>query len=326
MAQRSFYVYKCLLHRTVEATAAEIVINCREAQERLGKVLHHLPPMFKKLRSGEEQQYTTLTLRNDKQIYVLSISDPKNVELIDNTQSAYDVVNFPPAKVIFDNRDGICQMVIEHRSDAFSGKPDKLRDVLEGIINQELAQYHLAVEINVKKRVGDFWEIVNESRAHHDRVKGVKFTFPNRQLVAPVANEEVLQMSETIRLITEEATAMNAFEGVLQYNAKKDNALQLKNEGTMSNMVALCAGNGYDISVFFEKYGEFKYGDEQRLVYVMNDLIIEHYIKGDDEVDAIGAKTDLEKWLDEVYESAKHFDDAHTFNNHRKKRDKKLLH
>ena len=120
--------------------------------------------------------------------------------------------------------------------------------------------------------------------------------------------------------MTAVASALKATKGVLQYDAEKNKSLHLKEEGDIANMVALCCVNGYDLSVTFENYGEFKYGEEKRMLQGLETIFIAEYVRGADEDSyAYGRKPELVQWLDRILEYAKEYDDGHDIVKKRKK-------
>jgi len=311
MAESTFAIYKCNLKPTEESMAQGATIDQKHAQRILSDALHSLPKMYKRMKDGTEVPYTTSLLRSDEGIFIFRISDPKGVQLVDVSQNTYDVTNYPPCYVIFDNRDGICQVAIERKSDAFNSNPDKVRSLLEDHLRTALAFHKLDIQINIKKRIGEFWEVVNERLVKKDRVKSVKFSFPNPQAVAPIEGMETLN-SDVIKYMTAVASALKATKGTLQYDSEKNKSLDLKQEGDIANMVALCCVNGYDLSVQFEKYGEFKYGEEKRMVQGLDIIFIAEYIRGADEDSyAYGRKSELENWLDRILVYAQEYEDGH---------------
>ena len=319
----TYAIYKCILKPAEEClTQGNSSVHVQSAQRILGDTLRSLPKMYKRYRDGTENPYTTNILRHDQNIFVMRISDPKGVKLVDVSQNPYDVTNFPPCYVIFDNRDGICQMAVERRSDAFNGNPDKVRDLLEEHLHIALAKHKLDIEINVKKRVGEFWDLVNERKLNNDRVKSVKFSFPNQYSAAPIERAEVLE-ADIVRHMTAVAIATKATKGTLQLESSKNKSLELKQEGDIANMVALCCVNGYDLSVQFEEYGEFKYGEEKRMMQQLDEYIILQYLSEENDASIWhGKKTELEKWLDNVLKYAEEYEDGHNIIKRRKMRNK----
>lgn len=317
----TYAIYKCILKPTEDSIAqGNTSVHLLSAQRILGDTLRSLPKMYKRYRDGTENPYTTTILRHDENIFVMRISDPKGVQLVDVSQNPYDVTNFPPCYVIFDNRDGICQMAVERKHDAFNGNPDKVRDLLEEHLRMALANHKLDIEINIKKRIGDFWEVVNERIQKNDRIKNVKFTFPNQYSAAPIERAEALD-ANIVRHMTAIAVATKATRGTLQLDSSKNKSLELKQEGDIANMVALCCVNGYDLSVQFDDYGEFKYGEEKRMIQHMNPYLITQYLSAEND-DAIwhGHKTELERWLDNVLKYAEEYEDGHDIVKKRKMR------
>lgn len=318
-----FAIYKCI----IKPLQPDLFSNHESgnlcyAQDILHDILLSLPTIYKKSqKTGNEQPYTTTILRSDEDVFVMRMSDPKGLQLIDIQQQPYDVVNFPPCYVIYDNRFGHSTLAIEKRSDSFNSNPDRVRDLLEKAISDALFAHELRIEINIKKRIGDFWDIVDEyQQEQNDRVKSVKFTFPNPALAAPVESKAALS-EEKLKYLTALTEATKATKGVLQLDSDENTSLELKKQSDIGHMVALCCDNGYDLSVFFEQYGEFKYGEEKRMIKTIDEPVITHYVEGkDDPALWHGSSSELKEWLDDVFENAEKYVESHNLKKRRKKR------
>lgn len=320
-----FAVYKCIISSIDDDV---YIPNPKEylpqGQQLLENILLHLPTATKKTKKGGKKPYTTKILSNSQNIHIMLISDPKDVKLTDEQQVQYDADHFPPCHVIFDNRENIGLLAIEKSSDAFRNNTDRLRDVLEEIISKELFQYHLKIELNIKKQVGDFWDIVEFNRSIGDWIKSIKFAFPNpHKTILTQINRAALE-SQYIQALTLVSRALRATRGVLEFGTEDDSGLQIQNEGDLAHMVCLCCDNGYELSVLFAKSGEFKYGDEKRMLRELNLKAIEEHILQTDEDNLLWSKRYLIDWLDDIYLDSQNYIDAHTITNTRKKRTKKL--
>lgn len=317
-----FGIYKCIIKPLQPDLFSEHDSgNLPEAQRILHDILLTPPKIYKTQKNGNEQPYTTSLLRSDEDIFVMRMSDPKGVQLIDVQQNPYDVVNFPPCYIIYDNRPGRSTLAIEKRSDSFDRNTDKVRDLLEKALGNELFKYDLRIEVNIKKRVGDFWDIVDEyKQEQNDRVKSVKFSFPNPALSTPVEDAAKLA-AEKLKYLTALTEATKATKGVLQLDSEENSSLELKKQSDVGHMVALCCDNGYDLSVFFEQYGEFKYGEEKRMIKTLDEAVVTHYVEGkEDPALWHGSASELKGWLDDIFENAEKYVESHNLNKRGKKR------
>lgn len=321
-----FAVYKCIISSIDDDV---YIPNPKEylpqGQQLLENILLHLPTATKKTKKGGEKPYTTKILSNSQNIHIMLISDPKDVKLTDEQQVQYDADHFPPCHVIFDNRDKIGLLAIEKCNDAFRNT-DRLRDLLEDIISKELFQYHLKVELNIKKQVGDFWDIVDQNRSIGDWVKSIKFAFPNPNNTTLTQINRAAIESEYIRALGVVTRALKATHGTIEFGTEDEKGLRMKNEEDLAHMVCLCCDNGYDISVLFAKSGEYKYGDEKRMLRELNLKAIEEHIIQTDDDNLLWDKRFLIDWLDDIYLDSQNYIDAHTITNTRKRRAKKLSH
>lgn len=297
----TFAIYKFLLKNTLGNLFTKDDPSLKTAQAKLREAMKHPFKLRKIMQDGQSEPYSMTILRNDNDIVIMRLSNPKLKQLVDINQEDYGVTTFPTCHVIIDNRDGIGQIVIEQCSESFGKHTDKVRDLLEIWLQTALEDYKLDIEIRAKMRVGDFWDVVNENIRLNDPVKAVKFTFPNPKEVTPVASPS-RQLTEGLAQLEKMGQTMHALSGVLTYVAEKDASLNIdQSQEDMANMVMLCCENGYDLQVTFRKYGLFRYGDEGRLIQDMNPLMLEHYVKGEPEVGEDGKEAyELIHWLDDV--------------------------
>jgi hypothetical protein len=323
----TFAIYKCVISAIVDDVFVKNPTeHLTQGQHILESVLQNLPTATKITKSGEEKPCTTTILCNDQNIHVWHISDPKDVTLTNEQQAPYDADHFPPCYAIFDNREDIGLLAIEKRSDAFSCNPDKLRDILEKLISKEMYQYHLKVELNIKKQVGEFWDIIRENQRIGDWVKTLKFSFPNPKYTKLSTIDRSIIESEFFRAINTVSCAVGSTKGILELQSDSDDGLVIKKENDLANMAALCFRYGYELSVFFAKSGELKYGDEKRMTRELNIKAIHERIEEPENNDVIWPLESLIEWLNEVYNDSQYYNDAHTFTNTRKRRTKRLSH
>ncbi len=297
----TFAIYKFLLKNNLGNLFTKDDGNLKTAQAKLREAMKHPFNLRKIMQNGESEPYSMTILRNDHDIVIMRLSNPKWKQLVDVNQEDYGLTTFPTCHVIIDNREDVGQIVIEQCSESFGKHTDKVRDLLEIWLKNALEDYKLDIEIRAKMRVGGFWDIVNDNIRLNDPVKSVKFLFPNPKEVTPVASPSK-ELTEGLIQLTKMGKAMNALSGVLTYIADKDSSLNLdQTQEDMANMVALCCENGYDLQVTFRRYGLFRYGDEGRLIQEMPPLTLVHYIKGEPEIGEDGVEAyELIHWLDDV--------------------------
>lgn len=297
----TFAIYKFLLKNNLGNLFTKEDPSLKTAQAKLREAMKQPFNLRKIMQDGQSEPYSMTILRNDNDIVIMRLSNPKSKQLVNINQEDYGVTTFPTCHVIIDNRDGVGQIVIEQCSESFGKHTDKVRDLLEIWLKTALEDYKLDIEIRAKMRVGEFWDVVNENIRLNDPVKSVKFTFPNPKQVTPVASPSP-QMTEGLIQLEKMGRAMNALSGVLTYVAEKDASLNLdQTQEDMANMVMLCCENGYDLQVTFRKYGLFRCGDEGRLIQDMNPLTLMHYVKGEPEIGEDGIQAyELIHWLDDV--------------------------
>ncbi len=297
----TFAIYKFLLKNNLGNLFTPNDSSLKTAQAKLREAMKQPFNLRKIMQNGSSEPYSMSILRNDNDIVIMRLSNPKWKQLVDVNQEDYGLTTFPTCHVIIDNRDGVGQIVIEQCSESFGKHTDKVRDLLELWLQAALEDYKLDIEIRAKMRVGEFWDIVNENIRLNDPVKSVKFMFPNPKEVTPVASPSQ-ELTEGLIQLEKMGKAMNALSGVLTYVADKDSSLNLdQTQEDMANMVMLCCENGYDLQVNFRKYGLFRYGDEGRLIQEMPPLTLEHYVKGESEIGEDGAQEfALIHWLDDL--------------------------
>lgn len=323
----NFAIYKCI----ISAIADDLFIdnptsNLSRGQQLLEEVLINLPTATKITKHGEEKPYTTTTLSSEQNIHIWRISDPKDVKLTNEQQNPYDADHFPPCYVIFDNREDIGLLAIEKCSDAFNNKTDTLRDILERIISKEMFKYYLKVELNIKKQVGDFWNIVNKNQQMGDWVKSLKFSFPNPKYTKLSKDDQIITESEFFKALSAISCATRSTKGILELGTDNQDGLLLQKEKDLANITVLCLKYGYDLSVFFAKSGEFKFGDEKRMLRELNIQAIAERIDKTDNANVIWDTSILIAWLDDVYNDSKYYQDAHSIANKRKGRTQRLMH
>lgn len=321
----TFAIYKCIISAIVDdAFITNPTEYLAKGQQILESILLNIPTATKTTKHGEEKPCTTTIISNEQNIHIWHISDPKDVTLTNEQQDPYDADHFPPCYVIFDNREQKGMLAIEKKSDAFNGDPDRLRNILEKLISKEMYKYHLKVELNIKKQVGEFWEIIHENQRIGDWVKTMKFSFPNPKYTKLSDDDRAIIESDFFKAMSAVSCAVGSTKGILELQSENQEGLIIKKENDLANMAVLCLKYGYELSVTFAKSGELKYGDEKRMTRELNIKAIHERQEQPNNTDVIWPMEFLIEWLDDVYNDSKYYTDAHTLTNTRKKRTNRL--
>ena len=155
-------------------------------------------------------------------------------------------------------------------------------------------------------------------------MKSIKFSFPNPNNTSLTQINRAAIESEYIRALAVVTRALQATRGTIEFGTEDETGLRMKNEEDLAHMVCLCCDNGYELSVLFAKSGEYKYGDEKRMLRELNLKAIEEHILQTGNDNLLWNKRFLIDWLDDIYLDSQNYIDAHTITNTRKRRTKKL--
>lgn len=276
----TFATYKIMFaqanQRNCYAEDGRTNLDC--AQEYLEEVLSERLPISK-----EQKDKTLIPLEN----YVEVRRDRVTLMVVCNEKSHkykekmenMELVHHPGCHVIIDNREGVAQMLIE-RSESFNSNTDKVRDLIQEALCKAFSRFELTVEIRAKMRESEFWEMVeNQHIQFNDPIKKVVFDFPNPDKVKPIdASQEAI---EKLTLFNTFTTAINAAKGSLSLMSDKEKIIRLeKSKEDFAQLVTLCSHNGYDIAVYFQHYGVFRYGRSVKALDVIKDNVIKEFKTG----------------------------------------------
>lgn len=213
-----------------------------------------------------------------------------------------EIESNPYCNVLIDNRPGRCLMAIE-KSAAWNSDPDRLRDILLLNFNRTLAdRFDLEMRIEARMNPTDVWTFVKERIYDHgDYVKEVKFIFQNprkinRTNAMEIKSARIKAMVET----TQRSKALRGYYGML-FDQGSGEEFSQENED-VSEMVSLCAENGYDIHIKFKDFKTYRINDYVKAYYPMAPEVLEQFRAG---VVMLSGKKELEEWFDLVEEQTK---------------------
>ena len=305
-----FAIYKIVFDRSrqknlYQKETGESAFN--KAQELLAQVLLNSLPVTK-----EKRDKTLVPLEN----YVKTRRDDISLLVICNEkehkykekEDSRTLEYHPGCYVIIDNRPGVAQIAIE-RSTSFDSKTDKVRDLLEEALSKCFDEYGLTVEIRSKWRTGTFWEAVNEQFGkYNDTISRVVWDFPHE-------DEGPIDASETQRnkltLLRSVGAALNAVKGQVKWEAEKNDTLRLdQTKEDVSQLVALCANNGYNISVHFRHYGVYRFGSKIMALSMLKEDVLNEFISGQTMLGkTVEGRFELTEWLDNVRKTTEGYTD-----------------
>ncbi len=241
---------------------------------------------------------------NNSQMKKLWLTDGSRDNLGKKKYEEQEMESNPYCIVIIDNRPGHGIMAIP-KSPAWGGKPDLLRDVLRANFNSILVdQCGLEMRIEARMSVREIWDFMHERiDKHHDYVKQVAFTFqnPNRINLTDdtcTKNRVINQMINTLK-------AQKALEGAFSMMFGKDSEADFSRQNRdLAEMVRLCAGNGYDLSITFNHYKTYRINDYVRACYPLAYDYLQNFTTGQRTLDN---SFDLAHWFDDIIEETKNY-------------------
>lgn len=213
-----------------------------------------------------------------------------------------DLEYHPGCYVIIDNREGIANMAIE-RTAAFDNNPDKVAILLEKAINDKFFSERILLKVQIRSKAQEstLWQMVeHQVKYYNDRVTKVVFSFPVPGKVAGI--DASSEMKDKLAVMSSIASAMNGTRGSYHVEADKGRTLHLEQtQEDLAQMVHLCSRNAYDIQVYFQYYGLYRFGSDEKALSSMPNVYIEHFKHGqivNFEDDTNGFE--LVRWLDDV--------------------------
>ena len=321
-----FEIYKYFFKQTTEETlfvkgTSDKLID--KAQELFDEMLQGDRPFPLK---KENRDHTISPLDNE----VLAKSDRVALMLVCNEKHKKyqdkkddkDLEYFPGCYVVFDNREGIANLAIE-RTPAFENNPDKVSLLLQKAINDAfyLKEIQLKIEIRCKVKEASLWDIVDHQvNYYNDRISKVVFNFPIPGKIAGI--DAPSEMKDKLEIMASIASAINGAKGSYHVEAERGKSLHLqRTQEDLAQMVHLCSRNVYDIYVYFQYYGLYRFGADEKALSSLDDRFIKNFKDRQIVMLPPGESGfELMDWLDKVRYITEDFKDAVPLAKKRKKR------
>lgn len=321
----TFAIYKMLFTQASQRSLlAEDGTRLDYAQEYLEQVLDKKLPISKKGREKEPIGLDNYTEARRDRVTLMVVCNEKKHKYREKMEDL-ELTHHPGCRVIIDNREGIAQVAIE-RSDSFNGNPDTVCKLLQEALCIAFHDKEIAVELRPKMREREFWELVEEqNKIYQDPIKKVVFEFPNPEKMKPVDIPD--EMKKNLTYLNIMTAATNAAKGSLNLLSDKNSVIQLeRTKEDFAQLVTLCAWNGYEISVHFNKYGVFRCGGKAKALDIIKDGVITEFLTGQMQM----GKTEegvfeLVRQLDEIRVRTENYIDDEPIKQIRKRRRKKEI-
>ena len=226
-------------------------------------------------------------------VFRLQANKSKKINKEDWTKDT--VGHYPDCRVIIDNRKGSNLMVIERKTTTFSD-PDKAMELLQSSFNRMMYDYGVAIEFERLSKQESFWNAVNEIREKFgDVVNRVQFDFKGEE-------QKEDDGSFTFKLM--QWASLFAENSSLVMNVGDDTRLK-QVEQDLTRMSELCYRNRYyNLTVKFRDFGLFRYGQDIKAQFGLEDEVIENFIGRVKQLDAFEDNSEdektLTKWFDRV--------------------------
>lgn len=244
---------------------------------------------------GEEHLCTVKQHKNNIIILRLKANKKKTVETIEDQKQ--DVEHHPGCLIIIDNRKGSNLMVVERNSSAFSD-PDKVMAIMRDSFNRKMQEYGCAIEITPLRKKEKFWVAVDEIRHKlKDSITCIKFDFKAEEQKEH-AKGKIYEIMKWFNLFAKDSE--------LSMNIGDEHKLeQVKSD--LDCMAELCLQSpDYNLTVKFHDFGLFRYGQDVKAQYGIEDDVIKEFIRPscsyvqDLFADDLSPVIDLPQWFDNV--------------------------
>lgn len=321
MTKSLYAIYKYDFHRAIQRTI-EAEANRVDGAKYLKKAQTCFASLFdqnsidnlvKTNKKGESTRLPNDVMAKDGDILIWRVNNSqikewwkrngKDDKGIDKYEKD-EIESNPYCNVLIDNRPGICLLAIE-KSSAWSSNPDLLRDMLLDNFNRILAdKYDLEIRIEARMNPTDIWDFVYKRiYEHNDYVRKVSFSFQNPKMINKTNGMEV--KSARLKAMLKTVEISKALKGcfMMEYDSSTSKEVSQKNKD-LSEMVRLCAENGYDISIAFKEFKTYRINDYVRAYFPMNEHNLVQFGYGSRTIEG---KTILEDWVDVVAEQTKEY-------------------
>ena len=278
-----------------------------KANTIVGNILHDgLTVVGKKKREAMPLRSINMTERND--VYSWTLCNAKEITQYEGHDKNV-IESHPGSYIIVDNREDVCQILVE-RNGAFNSDTDKVIRFFKNSINTRLSDYSLRIVVKQKYQAGKFKELIRERIANHnDHVRKIVWEFPNPDRVKGVdASRQMKQNLEGVRLITQ---ATNALKGKLILSGSKDEPMCVDDSKIedMAQIIALSAQNNYSLSYHFYNSPTVYMKNVANACFTIDEKIIDDFSRGQSFVDKNGQTTyQLISVLDDIRNKISDYD------------------
>lgn len=327
MMKMAIYKYE-LMKASERNIFQQTEVSTDHAQAYLDKLLEagNLPLRAISKKTGETVVHPNSIVARHGGVVLMRVCNVKHVTLVRSYQERQEE-SYPYCHVLIDNRPGVAQIAVE-QTKAFDNNPEKVCRLLQESLQAQLAEAGLSIAIRPKMNVRDFWETVErQMRKKGEQVRRVAFDFSDPDQVAPIDAAPSLVMH--LRFLQKLSAALGAARSQYRLEATRTGTLRFdRTHEDLSQLVTLCCNNGYQISVYFRRMGLFRYGEEARAVYDLDEELLSAFLNGQQtlpETDGGEAGYALTDWLDSIREQTKELDNEKTPEGKGKKRHRRAI-
>lgn len=225
-------------------------------------------------------------------VFRLQANKTKNINKEDWTKEK--VGHYPDCRVIIDNREQSHLMVIERKTSSYKD-PDDAKQLLEDSFNRLIHDYGINIKFERLTKHKLFWDAVNEIRSTlGDEVCRVQFDFAKDEPMQKDDGSFTYKLLQWASLFSESSS--------ITMNVGNDERLK-EVEKDLTRMSELCYQNrNYNLTVKFRDFGLYKYGQDIKAQYGLDDETIECFIENLVQLECFddSNKAGLIKWFDNI--------------------------
>lgn len=256
----------------------------------------------------EKDTHKNEILQHKDHIIVVALQANKFKTIHDENWNERKEPNHPSCFVVFDNRPGHHYVAIQQAAMNTDATAEK---ILQNSFNFSMNQYGLRFEVVLLKRTMEFLEAVDAIREELKyKVQKVTFDFDKNMGEEKKQSKILKALNEWIGRFAE--------SGQITANVSDDELMQSKCVRKDLNLMAdLCTRNShYKLTVNFERLGLFRYGQDVRAQFGLNEKIISffcgieiHTETFDFEDGEFNFTVTLPEWLDDVHKLFKNYEE-----------------
>lgn len=174
----------------------------------------------------------------------------------------------PDLRIIIDNRNEHYLIAIEKKTSIM--EPDKACAIVHDWLKIKMNGSGVRFDCNPLTKTIDFWDAVHEiQRLTHDRLTSVKFCFQKEE-------EKKNRDKDFVSLLTQWISSFGK-DASLNVNIENDEHLKTVHDD-LTRMARLCYDNSnYSLEVKFLLFGIYKYGQDVKAQYGMEDSVIDDF-------------------------------------------------